>query len=111
MLENKRGISSTSAVLASLAMAMGMNTTFPLTNDAPNINFPMSHQRGKPKSKHSKPGSRVLRGYVARYTHVLSAYCAENNLAARANGKSGFKGFRKVRKYIPETRMTVWVHA
>jgi hypothetical protein len=49
--------------------------------------------------------------YRKKYTHVLSGVTKNKNLAAKANGKTGFKGFRKVRKFIPEIGMSKWVYA
>jgi len=33
-----------------------------------------------------------LRNYYKRYSHVLTEYCAQKNLAKIQNGKTGFKG-------------------
>jgi hypothetical protein len=49
-------------------------------------------------------------GYRKKYTNVLSGVVRDRNLAKKANGKTGFKGFRKVRKFIPETGMSKWVN-
>lgn len=67
--------------------------------------------KGKIKPKYK--GANPLRGYQARLSHVLSAYSAEKNLEKQANGKSGFKGFRKVLsfKIVNGQLMSVWVKA
>lgn len=63
--------------------------------------------KAKPKQGTSNP----LRGYYANHSHQLTEYASEKNRAKIANGKTGFKGFRKVRKFVPETGMTTWVTA
>jgi hypothetical protein len=90
-----------------LGMAQALSTPpfMDVGSNAPAIKY----AKAKPKQK--IPGSRALRGYYPRYTHSLSEYMAEKNQAKIANGKTGFKGFRKVRKFIPENGMSVWVKA
>jgi len=94
-------------LLAALGLALMSGLSYPASEDyAPSLQGLTKRHKAKPK----KNGANPLRGYQARLSHVLSAYSAEQNLAKQANGKSSFKGFRKVRKFIPENHMSVWVN-
>jgi hypothetical protein len=73
----------------------------------------------KGKARPTQGSRKPLRGYYANHSHVLTEYVSEKNLAAIANSKTGFKGFRKVRKFIPSENysshpnqgMSIWVPA
>jgi hypothetical protein len=73
----------------------------------------------KGKARPQQGSRKPLRGYYANHSHVLTEYVSEKNLTLAANGKSGFKGFRKVRKLIPSGNypshpnqgMSIWVPA
>ena len=90
--------------LFGIAMAMGLSDN-PTFKNEPTL--PFSFGKSKPKFK----GRNVMRGYYARNSHALTMMIADKNLAKIANGKTGFKGFRTKRKFIPETGMSIWANA
>ena len=75
-----------------------------LSSFMPKVSLPKNIDPAQFEGRHKykrRARRNPLSGYYKRHSHVLTEYCASQNLSALQNGKSKFKGFRKVRKTLP----------
>lgn len=79
------------------ALGLMMQLPMPIQDERLDISWPKLSPHTKAKKKARPVGEKFAEQYQKRYASIASTK------------PSKFLGFRKVRKFIPETRMSVWV--